>query len=96
MARGPAAVKPSFPPRAASNLRLPSVRLILPAPMRHALRSTLRSLRKPRGFAAALIATLALGTALGVYTLWVLVQDGAATYFDGRPVEKVEKQAYEL
>jgi predicted permease len=31
----------------------------------HALRSTLRSLRRPRGFAASLAATLALGAALG-------------------------------
>jgi putative ABC transport system permease protein len=34
-------------------------------PVPHALRSTLRSLRRPRGFAASLAATLALGAALG-------------------------------
>ena len=37
-----------------------------------------------------------LGTALGVYTLWVLMQQGAATYFNGQPVEKFEEKAYEL
>jgi hypothetical protein len=37
-----------------------------------------------------------LGTALGVYTLWVLMQDGAAAYFNGRPADKVEKQVYEV
>lgn len=65
VARARAAVKPSFAPPAASNHRSPPRPPHTAAPMPHALRTALRSLHKPRGFAAALAATLALGTALG-------------------------------
>jgi DNA gyrase/topoisomerase IV subunit A len=63
--RSPGAVKShqTAPQRHPTSVIRPTRPLsVAPMPLPHSL---LRSLRKPRGFAAALVATLALGTALG-------------------------------